>query len=93
MGNQTPEQEEKLKNDVRADFDKVDTDKSGMIEYNEFRTLFQKVANKLVGKDANEDDIQKTFNKFDKNGDGKISFDEVYADWASFGVLVGIAKK
>ena len=92
MGNQSPEEEAKLKKDVRADFDKIDTDKSGLIEKEEFRKLVEKIAQKQ-GTKIKEEEVEKTFNQFDKDKSGKISFDEVFANWAAFGVLIGLAGK
>ena len=92
MGNQSPEEEAKLKKDVRADFDKIDTDKSGLIEKEEFRKLVEKIAQKQ-GTKIKEEEVEKTFNQFDKDKSGKISFDEVFDNWAAFGVLIGLAGK
>ena len=92
MGNQSPEEAAKLKKDVRADFDKIDTDKSGLIDKEEFRKLIEKIAQKQ-GTKIKEEEVEKTFNQFDKDKSGKISFDEVFANWAAFGVLIGLAGK
>ena len=92
MGNLSPEEEAKLKKDVKEKFDEIDTDKSGMIEKNEFRNLCVKVAKNMGGKPATEEDFEKTFKEFDKDNSGTISFDEVYKNWGAFSILVGFSE-
>ena len=93
MGNQTPEQEAKLKADVKAEFDRIDTDKSGMIEKQEFRNLLETIAKKHGDGTVKESDFESTFNQFDKDKSGKLSFDEIFKNWGAFGLLVGLAGK
>ena len=92
MGNLSPEEEAKIKKDAREEFDKVDTDKSGLIDKNEFRKILEKVAKNVGGKPPKEEDYDEVFKQFDKDNSGQISFDEAYQDWVSFATIVGLSK-
>jgi len=92
MGNLSPEEEAKIKKDAREEFDKVDTDKSGLIDKNEFRKILEKVAKNVGGKPPKEEDYDEVFKQFDKDNSGQISFDEAYQDWVSFAMIVGLSK-
>jgi Ca2+-binding EF-hand superfamily protein len=97
MGNQEEKElarlEEETKKQTKAEFDKLDTDKSGQLDKKEFRVLLERVAKNLNGEIlSTEEEIEKEFNKFDKDGSGKISFDEVYERCMDFAMLVGLSK-
>ena len=47
MGTLSPEEEAKLKKELKEEFDKIDTDKSGMIDKKEFKVLIDKVVKML----------------------------------------------
>ena len=53
-------------------FYNLDLDNSGNISYNEFLTSVLDYKQLLT-----EDSLKKTFNMFDKNGNGKLSIDEI----------------
>ena len=93
MGNLSPEEEEKVKKECREEFDKLDTDKSGMLDKNEFRILLEKVAQNVGGTPAKEEEFDEAFKEFDKDNSGKISFEEVFKEWVSFSFLVGLSKE
>ena len=91
MGTLSPEEEAKIKKDIREEFDKIDTDKSGMIDKNELRNLLEKIAKKM-GEPLKEKNVDETFDQLDKDKSGKISFEEVFAQWAGFSMLIGLSK-
>jgi Ca2+-binding EF-hand superfamily protein len=92
MGNLSPEEQAKLEKDCKEEFDKIDTDKSGLIDKDEFRKLIEKIAKNTGGEMASEKDIDDVFKEFDTDNSGKISFDEVMKEWISFSFLVGLSK-
>ena len=92
MGNLSPEEQEKVKKDAKEEFDKIDTDKSGLIDKNEFRKILEKVAKNVGGKPPKEEDFDEVFKEFDKDNSGQISFDEAYKEWVAFGMIVGLSK-
>ena len=91
MGTLSPEEEAKIKKDIREEFDKIDTDKSGMIDKNEFKSLVDKVANKIGENPPKEKDIETAFNEFDTDNSGEISFEEVNQNWLAFSLLVKLS--
>ena len=93
MGNLSPEEEAKIKKECREEFDKLDTDKSGLIDKKEFRVLLDKIAKNIGGTPPKEEDFDEAFNGFDKDNSGKISFEEVFKEWVSFSMLVGLSKE
>ena len=92
MGNLSPEEQAKLEKDCKEEFDKIDTDKSGLIDKDEFRKLIEKIAKNTGGEPASEKDIDDVFKEFDTDNSGKISFDEVMKQWISFSFLVGLSN-
>ena len=52
-------------------FNSIDTDNSGDIDKNEFKKALA-----LIGSNISEGDIGKIFERFDKNGNGTITYDE-----------------
>jgi Ca2+-binding EF-hand superfamily protein len=58
--------------DYRVAFDEVDTDRSGFIELGEVRALLRKV----YGKEPPPREVDKFIKFFDRNQDGKVSWDE-----------------
>ena len=58
--------------DVKEMLKECDTDKSGFIDYTEFLTA---TVNKAQA--YSKERLKEVFNIFDKNGDGKISLDEL----------------
>jgi Ca2+-binding EF-hand superfamily protein len=94
MGNLSPlspEEKAKMEKDLRAEFDKLDTNKSGFLDKNEFKALVDKAAENWDGKPRSEQVIDDLFNEFDKDKSGKISFEEVMKEWESFSFLVGLS--
>ena len=71
------------KKEVKEMMEKVDTDKSGSIEFNEFATLFRE--NLGESGDYNEEDLMDAFKTFDDDGSGQISVDELKKALMSFG--------
>ena len=92
MGNLSPEEEAKMKKEVKEEFDKIDKDKSGLWEKNEFRKLLEQAANNVGGTPPSEEDFDEAFKEFDKDNSGKISFDEAFKNWTAFSLLVSLAK-
>ena len=92
MGNLSPEEEAKLKKELKEEFDKVDTDKSGMIEKKEFRELINKVVKNCELDPPKEEDFEEMFKEFDKDNSGKITIDEIFKEWAGFSLLIGLSK-
>ncbi|KAJ0401622.1 hypothetical protein P43SY_006001 [Pythium insidiosum] len=62
--------------DFRAKFDHYDVDKSGFIELPEFQTLVEE-----LGVAATPERMAAYLDEFDRNGDGKVSFDEFQRWW------------
>lgn len=88
----SPEEEAKLKKELKEEFDKIDTDKSGMIDKNEFRVLLEQVVKNSQIDSFKEEDFEETFKNFDKDNSGKISFNEIFKEWPTFSLLIGLAK-
>jgi Ca2+-binding EF-hand superfamily protein len=63
---------------VNKVFDAVDTDKSGEIDYQEFKGVVISIAAKL-GLHIPEEEIVKYMKKLDTDGSGKLSKDEFRA--------------
>ncbi len=93
MGNLSPEEEAKLKKDVKEKFDEIDTDKSGMIDKKEFKVLIDKVVKNAEIDPPKEEDFDEMFKEFDKDNSGKITFDVIFKEWTAFSLLIGLAKK
>jgi Ca2+-binding EF-hand superfamily protein len=67
----------KLKEVVKAAFDGIDTDKSGFVEATELKNVM-KIITQDNGVDPPTDaDLQDAMEWLDKNGDGKLSLDEL----------------
>lgn len=62
--------------EIRAEFEKYDTNGNGTIDWNEFRELLSK-----LDKDLSLMDKTETFDKVDSNHTGMISFDEFLSWW------------
>ncbi|KAJ0404617.1 hypothetical protein ATCC90586_001186 [Pythium insidiosum] len=62
--------------DFRSKFDHYDVDKSGFIELPEFQTLVEE-----LGVAATPERMAAYLDEFDRNGDGKVSFDEFQRWW------------
>jgi len=60
--------------DLKELFNKIDKSQDKMLDREEFIELLQ-----MVAKDIPEKDIDRLFQKFDKNNDGTISFKELSA--------------
>lgn len=60
-------------------FKKLDSDKSGFIDKGEFKKGLEEIAAELGIPNPTEENIQKSFEILDKNGDGKISKKELSA--------------
>ena len=92
MGNLSPEEKAKVEKDVREEFDKIDTDKSGKIERNELKAILEKMSKKMGGHPVKDEELDDIFKGFDKDNDGKITFDEIMQEWVSFAILVGLSE-
>ena len=93
MGNLSPEEQAKLEKDCKEEFDKIDTDKSGLIDKDEFRKLIEKIAKNTGGEMASEKDIDDAFKELDLDNSGKISFDEFRKQWFTFSFLIQLSKE
>ena len=60
----------------------VDLDKNGTIEFNEFAIYFDKQIGSIQ---TRREEMRLTFNTFDINGDGFITFDELKTVFSSLG--------
>ena len=60
----------------------VDLDKNGTIEFNEFAIYFDKQIGSIQ---TRREEMKLTFNTFDINGDGFITFDELKTVFSSLG--------
>ena len=64
----------KLTNDeLRAQFDAYDTDRSGYISFDELRNMYAR-----SGEPLSEGAVQYLMNRYNRDHDGKINFDEFY---------------
>ena len=63
-------------NELKADFDEMDTDKSGSVDVSEAKASLTKARN---GKVRTEEEVQAMMAQFDQNGDGKVTFAEYAA--------------
>eukprot|EP00291_Cryptomonas_curvata_P016695 CAMPEP_0172155844 /NCGR_PEP_ID=MMETSP1050-20130122/2855_1 /TAXON_ID=233186 /ORGANISM="Cryptomonas curvata, Strain CCAP979/52" /LENGTH=118 /DNA_ID=CAMNT_0012824795 /DNA_START=41 /DNA_END=393 /DNA_ORIENTATION=- len=78
----------KVKNSLRVVFELVDSDKSGHLEPSELARAITKIAKKVEGappeetSSVNKDELLQRANELvaqlDSNGDGKLSFEEVW---------------
>ena len=93
MGTLSPEEEAKLKKELKEEFDKIDTDKSGMIDKKEFKVLIDKVVKNAEIDPPKDEDFDEMFKEFDKDNSGKITFDVIFKEWTAFSLLIGLAKK
>jgi len=63
---------------VKELFTALDKDNSGFLEKNEVHEIAVQLHGKIGGDGSfNETAFEEAFNKLDKNGDGKIAFDEL----------------
>lgn len=66
---------------VKELFNALDNDKSTFLEKDEVKQIAEQLHGKMSKDEAfNESAFQEAFVKLDKNGDGKIAFDELN-DW------------
>jgi Ca2+-binding EF-hand superfamily protein len=63
-------------NELKADFDEMDTDKSGSVDVAEAKASLTKERN---GKAPTDDEVQAMMAQFDQNGDAKVTFAEYAA--------------
>ena len=63
-------------NELKADFDEMDTDKSGSIDVAEAKASLTKERN---GKAPTDEEVQAMMAQFDQNGDAKVTFAEYAA--------------
>ncbi|MEQ8289829.1 MAG: EF-hand domain-containing protein [Gammaproteobacteria bacterium] len=64
--------------EIKAIFDKFDTNGNGTIDWNEFREMLNE-----LDKDLSLVDKTETFDKVDSNHTGMINFEEFMTWWAS----------
>jgi len=60
------------KGDIRDTFRQVDSDGNGYIDRKELKTVLKRLGNS----DISDDELEECYKELDKNGDGKIDFDE-----------------
>ncbi|KAI6656719.1 Calmodulin-A-like isoform X1 [Oopsacas minuta] len=72
----------KSEKDIRDMINEVDQDKNGTIEFNEFAIYFDKNIKEMQ---ARRDEMELTFNTFDIDGDGFITFKELTTVFSSMG--------
>ena len=63
-------------NEMKADFDEMDTDKSGSVDVTEAKASLTKERH---GKKPTEEEVQAMIAQFDQNGDVKVTFAEYAA--------------
>ncbi|KAG8130920.1 putative Centrin 3 protein [Naja naja] len=77
---------EEQKQEIKDAFELFDTDKDNAIDYHELKAIhvLLKVAMRALGFDVKKADVLKILKDYDREGSGKISFDdfnEVVTDW------------
>ena len=60
----------------------VDFDKNGMVDFDEFVCLMTKI---LTQRDKDEEELITVFKRFDVNGDGTLSWDDLHTIFAELG--------
>jgi len=64
---------------VKSKFDEYDQDRSGVIDYDEFKGMMRKIF-QASESDLSEDRIKRCFQEIDYNGNGEIDFSE-FSQW------------
>ncbi|XP_063689244.1 calmodulin-alpha-like [Bolinopsis microptera] len=62
-----------LKEDLKAFFEKVDTDQDGTVDFDELMLYIEEI----MAEQPNSDDIMDAFNLIDADGNGEVSHEEV----------------
>ena len=71
-------------------FDQLDVNKNGKLEKNEVRVFVDSLFKQVCpGGSMNEAKFEETFNKLDKNSDGSVSREELYASLVEKAKLSG----
>eukprot|EP00929_Paragymnodinium_shiwhaense_P055734 TRINITY_DN27909_c1_g2_i1.p1 TRINITY_DN27909_c1_g2~~TRINITY_DN27909_c1_g2_i1.p1 ORF type:complete len:380 (-),score=141.88 TRINITY_DN27909_c1_g2_i1:435-1574(-) len=65
---------------LKQKFDKYDTDKSGMIEYDEFKAMLCVFLNAKSKGDLSDDRVKKFWKEIDKDGSATVDFNE-FSEW------------
>ena len=68
--------DDKFKQVVKLSFDVVDTDKSGLIDYNELREVVNQMARGMKSGPPSKKDVQEVLDHLDVDHNGKIDFEE-----------------
>ena len=85
---------EELQQVVKELFTALDKDGSNFLEKEEVKQIATQLHGKIGGeKEFNEEAFNEAFQKLDKNGDGKIAFDELYAWFKGAAEKRGLLKE
>ena len=85
---------EELKSVVQELFTALDKDNSTFLEKEEVKQIAEQLHGKIGGdKEFNDEAFNEAFQKLDKNGDGKIAFDELYAWFKAAAEKRGLLKE
>jgi len=64
---------------IKREFDRYDTDKSGFIDFDEFRRMLESILNAATSSDLSFDRVQKCWREIDSDGSGQVDFGEFTA--------------
>jgi len=65
---------------IKRAFDKYDTDKSGLIDFYEFRSMLENMLKAKVSSDLSLDRVKKFWREIDRDGSGQVDFSE-FTEW------------
>ncbi len=72
----TSNDHKKLKQVAKVAFDCVDTDKSGLIDYEELEKVMEQISKDMKTDPPSKEDVKEVFEQLDTDHNGKIDFDE-----------------
>lgn len=90
-----PITKEQLTNIARSIFNEIDANKNGALEKSELHEFSIKIHAEVTNgeKPFNEERFEKGWELLDKNGDGKVTFDEVIKPLLSMAEKAGVADE